>query len=80
MSLIRRIIFWVAYQLIWLALPQVVVDGAYFYVNRVDPTPHSGDQKHQLAYAKLVKQYTTIPKRVLSLAVELAVYKNLNAK
>ena len=80
MSLIRRIIFWLAYQLIWLALPQVVVDSAYFYIKRVEPTPHSGDQKHQLAYAKLVKQHTTIPKRVLSLAVELAVYKNLNAK
>ncbi|KKK59339.1 hypothetical protein LCGC14_3035390, partial [marine sediment metagenome] len=47
MSLIRRIIFWTVYQLIWLALPRVVVDGAYFYVQRVDPTPHSGDQKHQ---------------------------------
>ena len=80
MSLIRRIILWFSYQLIWLALPQVVVDGAYFYVRRVDPTPHTGDQKHQLTYAKLVKQYTTIPKRILSLAVELAVYKKLNAK
>ena len=77
MSLIRRIIFWTVYQLIWLALPRVVVDGAYFYVQRVDPTPHSGDQKHQLAYAKLVKQYPTMPKKVLSLAVELAVYKQL---
>ena len=77
MNIIKRGIFWVAYQLIWLALPQVVVDGAYFYVHRVDPTPHSGDQKHQLAYAKLVKQYPTMPKKVLSLAVELAVYKQL---
>ena len=77
MSIIRRIVFWISYQLIWLALPQVVIDSAYFYINRVDPTPHSGDQKHQLAYVKLVKQFTTIPKRVLSLAVELAVYKKL---
>lgn len=77
MSTIRRIVFWIAYQLIWLALPQVVIDAAYFYIHRVDPTPHSGDQKHQLAYVKLVKQFTTIPKRVLSLAVELAVYKKL---
>ena len=53
------------------------MDGAYFDVLKMDPTPHTGDQKHQLVYAKLLKQYPTIPKRTLSLAVELAIQKKL---
>ncbi len=77
MGFIRRFLLWLAYQLIWLALPQVVVDGANFNVLKIDPTPHAGDQKHQLVYAKLLKQYPTIPKRVLSLAVNLAVKQKL---
>ena len=77
MDIFRRFLLWLAYQLIWLALPQVVVDGAYFDVLKMDPTPHTGDQKHQLVYAKLLKQYPTIPKRTLSLAVELAIQKQL---
>ena len=77
MNIFRKAILWFAYQMIWLALPAVVVEGAEFAVLKIDPTPHTGDQKHQLVYAKLLKQYPTIPKRVLSLAVEAAIYKRL---
>jgi len=77
MNILRRFLVWLSYQVIWLALPAVVIEGAEFAVLKIDPTPHTGDQKHQLVYAKLLKQYPTIPKRILSLAVEAAIQKRL---
>lgn len=77
MSTLSKLLLWLAYRLLRLALPKVVLDHAVFSVSKVEPTPHTGDQKHQLIYKKLLQQFPAMPKRVLSLAVEVAVEKSL---
>ncbi len=77
MNIFRRLILWAAYQLIWLALPQVLIDGAILNTLKINPVPHTSDEKRQLVYVKLLKQYPNLPRRLLSLAVELAIYKRL---
>lgn len=71
----QRVILWLVYQLLRLILPKVVIDGADFNVSKIEPTPHVGGEKHNLVYTKLLQQYPGVPRRLLSLAVELAVYR-----
>jgi len=75
MNIIQRALLRVAYWLIRLVLPREVMIHACFNVAKIDPTPHTGGEKHHLVYAKLRQQFTTIQRRVLSLAVEAAVDK-----
>lgn len=71
----QRGILWLVYKLLWLMLPRTVLTAARFAVAKMEPTPHAGGEKRGLVYVKLLQQFPRFPRRLLSLAVEIAVYR-----